>query len=67
MDYFYNDVKFQFKHKLKFLGKAVYLFGYAIFPNRPVTSLQKGMHKQVEREIYLSSKDLGQIIQTLRI
>lgn len=39
MDYFYNDDKCQFKHKFKFLGKAAYLFGYAISPNSPVTSL----------------------------
>lgn len=39
MDYFYNDDKCQFKHKFKFLGKAAYLFGYAISPDSPVTSL----------------------------
>ena len=65
MDYFYNDDKCQFKHKFKFLGKAAYLFGYAIFPNGPVTSLLKRKHRKVEREIHLPSKDLGQTTQTL--
>lgn len=48
MNYFCNetnDVKFKLKQRLKFCGKAVYLFGYAIFPTIPNASLLKRKHE----------------------
>lgn len=66
MHYFYNEnnVKFKLNHELRWLVKSGYLFGYAIFPDSPIISLQKRKHKKLEKVAYLPLEDLGQIIQT---
>ena len=66
MEYIYNennDAKFKFRHKLKFLGKASYLFGCAIFPNILITSLLKRKHKKLERAYTCHQKTLGKSLK----